>query len=60
MCEIEEEKINIAYVLGELIQKVRRQRESATDSETARRLAIIVTEMEKIYAFAFTYFTYKE
>ena len=50
-----DEKVNIPYVLDQIIMEVRKQKAEASDGETARRLAIVITELEKVYAFALTF-----
>ena len=50
-----DEKVNIPYVLDQIIMDVRKQKAEASDGETARRLAIVITELEKVYAFALTF-----
>lgn len=50
-----EEQTNIGAALDGIIKEVRKQKAVAPDGETARRLAIVITELEKVYAFALTY-----
>lgn len=45
----------IAETLIDLIQAVKKQKAAAEDGETARRLAIVIAELEKVYAFVVTY-----
>jgi hypothetical protein len=49
------ESNNVVKLLEDAAEKMREQREEAGRSETARRLAIAITELEKLIAYVRVY-----